>query len=47
MIPNWLIKFTIVVVWATIPLCAFYAFYYDNPVWLLPAAVALAIAAAG
>lgn len=47
MIQEWVIRVAVVVVMASIPICAFYAFYYNNPVWFIPAALAFVIIYAG
>lgn len=44
---EWIIKVAVVVLMVTIPICVFNAFYYDNPIWFIPAAVAFAIMYAG
>lgn len=43
MIEKWLVNLAVIVVIATIPISVFYAFYYDNAAWFIPAAIALAI----
>lgn len=45
--PMWILRLSALVVIATIPICIFNAFYYNNPIWLIPAAVAFAIMYAG